>query len=35
MRVVKHWNGLAREIVESLLSMIFKTCLEETLSSWI
>lgn len=35
MRVVKHWNRLTREIVESLLSMIFKTCLEETLSSWI
>lgn len=33
MRAVKHWKGLTREAVEFLFSMIFKTCLEETLSS--
>lgn len=35
MRAVKHWNRLTREFVESLFLMIFKTCLEETLSSLI
>lgn len=35
MRAVKHWNRFTREAVESLFSMILKTCLEETLSSLI